>query len=507
MDSLKINPYKSELLWLSVLIAMGLAIYFQGINIPYYGDDFQFVFENSSHHPFYYYFFNNIAENNFYRPIQATFLSLVQTHFGLNTIPLHLMNIALHVLLSWLVFMVMLGLGFPISHAILASLFMLASEANAFALLSNDTFSQITGTLFGCLSLWLFYLAFYQSRLQNSRKGLYRDIRYLLALLALTISYFSKETSISFLLMIAITLVISGSKGKQTFSTTVRIILPIILVTVFYLLVRFITAEAQPGLGAGRYGFRLGVNIILNTVQLLFASSTPISSVSAFVALKTFSISGLLTIIGATGLFLLVVFYGLWVGNKNRRVVLILCAFALIALFPVVFLNHVSELYAYNSMPFIAMLVGVGLATCLETVRKLRFGQISAYLLIVILFVSHIAAIQSKAIQMKETGDRTGIIASQIVSFVGKVPLNGRLLLLNPPDNKVEYSIYRINGFNVLLAGLNRIYQLSGRQDFKTEIVSAIDAGDEREMLQGRCVVLTLYDNTTHIYEYPKKNY
>jgi hypothetical protein len=138
---------------LIVLGLVGLAIYFQGTRIKYYADDFQWFFDPPPSSTFHYFWNMNPYEHQAYRPLQAFFYILVQRFWGLDTLPIHLTQITLHVLLSWLIWWWMVNRGFTFLQAVLSSLFMLISQANAMAVLSVDTISQVSSPLFGCVSL------------------------------------------------------------------------------------------------------------------------------------------------------------------------------------------------------------------------------------------------------------------------------------------------------------------------------------------------------------------
>ena len=106
-------------------------------------------------------------------------------------------------------------------------------------------------------------------------------------------------------------------------------------------------------------------------------------------------------------------------------------------------------------------------------IERTKTKWIKKFLLIalVVFFISNIVAIQSKALLMRENGKKATGLIDKILPFVAKIPLDGTLLLLNPPSNEIEYSVFLIRGFSVLEYGLHRIKQLSQRNDIKITII------------------------------------
>lgn len=481
-----------------------MAVFYPGIRIPYYADDFQFVFDESSPKPFYHYFYNNIPENNFYRPLQAAYLTFVQGKFGLNTTPVHVVQILIHVLFSWLLYTVILRLGFTKTQAVVGSLFFLLSQANAHAVLSNDTLSQTGGTFFGCLAVWSVYLYHNGSGRRAGGETARRRRYYYAGLAALVLSYLSKESSIFFVVMVlAVFFFWSRENERPTrLATILRRIAPFLVLTIVYLLVRSMVAEAQPGFGAEKYDFRVGANVIKNMGMFLFAGTIPASSVDAFVALKSGALVRFLAMAGLTALFLVLVAVGLYASRKAYRIILLCAAFALVGMFPMVLMNHVSELYVYNVMPFISLLVGVGLGKCLEMSKRRPAVRVFLTAAVCAIFVANAGAVRGKASMMQACGERASALLEQIEPHAVKVPAGGKLLLVNPPDEKIEYSVFLANGFNVLENGLHRIYAMTGRKDYEIKIVEVSGVERERTGTGAGCLAVSLADDgTVRVYD------
>jgi hypothetical protein len=507
------------ILWLFVLALIVFSLYFPGLKIKYYGDDFEFVFLSPSTKIFYFLSHSN-PYNGFYRPIQATFATVIQTYFGLNTLPIHVTQIFLHLLLSWLIFVFMNRMAFSRLQAALGSLFMLVSQTNVYAVLGNDTLSQISGTLFGCCSIWLL-VSYYYPHITEGTEDRLRGLiyyKYILSILMFFFSLLSKETSASFFVLLIGIVLVNNLRIKDRISIK-RIVIeicPYLIVMALYYTLRLQASKIQPFWGPGRYNFHIGLNIIKNLAMFLFAAFSPISSVTTFTAfmegkLAVFPIIATLSLV----LFFLVV-YGLLCSDR-RGIIYVLAIFAIITLFPAAAMNHIGELYLYNSIPFISILVGIGLGRLLNLGKANRIRQGLIVVLIGLLLTSHVIATRSKIFLMKNNGERVAPLLKQVMAYVPKVPKNGHLLLLNPDNDEIEYSVFLMKGFNVL--GLNRIMQLSGRDDFriavversdrgrpkyidplKAWIIKMSDSGLERAKSKQDCLILTLEDSTVQVY-------
>ena len=457
--------------WLAILFVAGVAVYAIGLSASYYDDDYQFVFDQSPGWTLGDCFFRNIPGNNLWRPLQASFLWLVQQGAGLNTVPVHATQLALHVLLSWLVFLFLLDLRFARTQAALASLLMLVSQANVHAVSSNDTISQVGSTLFGYLSLWLMFRSL-DGRNAASRGRLTGASGYVLSLLSLAVSCLWKESGLAFLpMVIAVIGVLSVREGRaRALSKVLRLSVPFVVVAVVYVLARSRIVEAQASLGSEKYDFHIGANLVRNAAMFILAAAMPVSTVSAYTAVKSGDALVLAGMIAATVVPFLPVARGLWSSRGRSGVILLLGAFFVIGLFPNVLLNHVSELYVYNSMPVVCALYGIGLGRCLDQARSKRPVYYAFAAFIALVLASHVFAVEGKVSLMKNCGERSDALLSQIEPFLKDVPEGGRLILLDPCNDEPEYSVFLQKGFGVIRS-MPRLNQMAGRDDFAVEIV------------------------------------
>jgi len=479
-------------LWLLILLLATFAIYLSGLHIWYYGDDFQYLFADPPSRIFHF-FFNRNLYHGFYRPVNSSIIAVVQMLVGWETWPIHVINTVVHALLAWLVYLLMRREAFTQPQALLGSAFMVFSQENAGAVLSVDTFSQISGTFFGCLALWTLYVGFFRrADHQRQPNEPFPLTYYILAVLSFILSLLSKETSVSFLPMVGIFFLAKNwrlRKAKDIIVRTTIEVLPFFILTLLYMAVRSAIGLSQPTGGSGTYGFSFGFNILRNLAQFLLAAILPASSASTFVAIKTGEKVLLAAILLGALIFLALVLYGLW-RTGRRRSFLPMLLFTLVGLFPAMLMNHVGELYLYNSMPFIAVLVGAALGTLFERSRSSSAARGAFIGFMIALVASHVVAIQMKAASMRENGSRARRLLGELMPHVQQMPADGHLFLLTPPGGPPEYSVFLMNGFSVFKWGVHAIPQEAKRPDVTVEVIESPTIPDSIDQSKARIVTL-----------------
>jgi hypothetical protein len=383
-------------------------------------------------------------------------------------------QVFLHACSAYLVFLVARRLDFSPLQSGLGSLIFLLAQGNVITVLSVDTFSGIGATLFGMIAIWLVLRLHVESRGPRAPKLVQAG----LVVAAFLLSLLSKESSVALLAALGLILLALPEKrrGEGTSLPAKRgpllLLLLCLLATAFYLGLRAKAGATPASLGAGQYQFRLSVNVLSNLGMLLAAALTPVSTVSTFVALERRDILSLLPVLALTVLSIGPAAYGLW-RNGRIRLWLILALLALILLFPMLLLNHVSELYVYGSMPFIALLLGAGWGAVVELLAGRPLLRFAALAGLAALLALNALAIQSKARLMAQNGDSAESLLTQLAVVSEGVPAGGRLLLVNPPPARPSYSVYYINGFDVLEGRRNIVNRVSGRNDFSVKIAEA----------------------------------
>lgn len=464
-------------LFLAGILFVMTALYAQGIHGNYFGDDFQFVFKPLPPNVFYY--FSHINELNVmaYRPIQAVIMTVIQQYAGTSTMPLHCVSIAIHGLMVCLVYYLVRRLGFTLLAALIASAVMAFSQVNVHAVMSNDTLSQSLCALFSVASIASFAaFALYSGR----RSAMYCVLSFLLFLLAL----FSKETGVSAILGIMFAGVV-GLMYKPSRSSLIRVASAVVVFSMallaFYFIRNSITTY-NAAMGNERYTFGIGFNVIRNLIQYMIAAFMPVSTVAVFTALKTksFVILGSSAVLMAA--YAVIMKSGLYLYLRSRPDRFVAIAFlgvcTITGSVPVIFLNHVSELYSYNSMPFIAALAGIGIAALFEH-HLAKNIRIAAALTGVVLICTNIAATSSKIGMMVENGDSAEHYIAALEPYVRNAPENASIALCQTLDASLDYSVFRLTGFNVINYGLKRLNQLTGRWDVSLEVIDGLPAKND----------------------------
>src|SRR5688572_6989976 len=93
---------KHVVVFLLLLIVAG-GLYFSGLHLPYYADDFQYVYvdpQSAALHDF----ADANQANPFYRPLQTMLLALIQVAWGWDTTPIRILHLLLHACVALLIF-------------------------------------------------------------------------------------------------------------------------------------------------------------------------------------------------------------------------------------------------------------------------------------------------------------------------------------------------------------------------------------------------------------------
>ncbi|MFW6107630.1 MAG: hypothetical protein ACOC70_00385 [bacterium] len=480
-------------LWATLIAVATVSVYATGLRIRHYGDDFAYIYADT---PTGRLFTRANRYSGFYRPLEALFLKTVQRSFGFNTLPAHAIQALTHAALCLLIFCWLRQVGFATVQAGLAGLFMGVWQVNVLMVLSNDTFSQVGGTFFGCLTLFLLY--HHGAKRAGAGRGDRRwlgPLTYLLAVAAFVVSLFCKESSVSFFPLALAVLFLSPGLGKRgRFLARERLwkAAPFLVVFVLYMALRASASGAEPEFGESRYDFRIGFNIVRNVAQFGLASALPVSTVRAYAAHTLGSRAVFAAYAAPAVLFLGLVAYGLVRCERNRALILVLAAFAFVCFFPMAMMNHVSEGNVYNAMPFLVALFGIGWGRLWTLSDRAPVRALIA-LLTVALLASHAVAVRSKAAMMVRNGRRAWALLDRVRPYVDRVPPDGRLYLLNPPPPRGKlqrYSVFILRGFNPLYLGEHVVGDWAGREDIRTKVINA-DELDQAEQADD-ALILTL---------------
>jgi len=438
------------------LFIFALIIYATFLNAWYFADDFQLIFSGSGY-SLVDHFIKKSPNNQFYRPLQNAFLAFSQQTYGIySTWPVHLLQLILHSCLGFITMQVARFCGCSRRLSFFAGLFTIAVQGSVHSVVSNDTLSQVGGTVFGYASLWLLLLVL--------------DKNKSFSLLSITLfagAIFFKETSISFLTLIPLLVLLLNyssplekKKWIGILKQIVIVVVPYIFVFAIYLFIRQQIVTSSFRIGPGLYDFNFGANIIKNFVQLTISLLSPVSTVllmkaiysQAWVLLLIYLLP-MLCLIGFS-VFTLVDLFGLRKGLTllGAWFAIVFCSFI-----PVVFLNHVSELYVYNA----TLIYVVALIWLVQ-----RSKQRGYKVVVLIALLLHGASSYSKAQHMHNNGERARRGVEQIVAYGKSLPLNSTITLAKDTESRIiSYSVFLIKGENLIGFNYPLLSTLMNRKD------------------------------------------
>ncbi len=488
-----------------ILLCAALLIYAPGIGTPYFMDDLGRIYYPPPANPFQFFFQAANERDLFYRPIEYSALSILQRIAGFNTVPLHLIQISLHVWAATLIFVVARRLGFSKLQAGGACVYFLVAQSNTITVISNDTLSQLGGTIFGILSLWLLYDSRRKDSLGESTSP---NINYWLSVVTFALSLFFKESSVLFIVIAVMVLWLREMSPTQGRSLSKQVswflknraiqLLPFVAAFVFYMGLRA-TVVGLPWVSKVSesvpfsYQPSLGLNVIKNIGMFIFASILPISTADLVIALKAQHWGAIAVALVLSFLFFGCVVYGLW-KSPQKPLLAVLAVFAVINFFPMAIMMKVSEHQLYNAIPLIALLVGAGLGTFLESLRSRSPQKAALVGFISLIFISHGVAVHAKSAMMQANGQRAQALLMQLTPYIQKAPPNSKVLLLNPVSDRPEYSVLLLNDFNVVRdIPSDVIKRLGGQNNVSAYAVDA-DTLNAPEN-QGSRIVLSLAQN------------
>ena len=415
-------------------VVVAVCLYSTGLDGAYFGDDYLFAAAHPVANPLRH-FFDTSLLSGWYRPVEAVILTSIQSAWQLDPRPVHLVALFFHVVTIVLVTAAMRGQGGSRIAVAAAGGVMAISQANAMAVLSIDTLSQLMSTMAG------FGAILVAGRTTTGEQFARRVMTAVLLLLAL----FSKESGLAWLLPVLgmIALRRDGPTGTSARDKVLDII-ALLAVTALFFWMRSRTDAPSLSFGDLRYQMRIGANIPANFGLLALAALLPGSNVwfvDAYRAGHTTTVT--LMIAGAVALAVWTVL-GIAFSPRRRRGFAWLAGAALVV-GPLLPLNHVSELYAYAMMPMLALAFGIAAEGWQDRARGIARPAWVTFL--IGLAILHGAAIVDKAEMMKRNGTEATRLMARVEPWVARVPEHGELRLVQPDSLARRYLVYRLNGF------------------------------------------------------------
>ena len=459
------GPVKLVCAWFS-LFGLTVLLYTPFLRAPYFADDLLFYHPSPPPHLFDFFWMRSpfIAA---YRPGEALILTFIQMRFGLNTMPIHLVSMAAHASLCLMVWIAARRLEFRPFEALLASALMLVTQVGAPALLGNDTMSQATSAALGgwaCLLLGVACL----DCLESGTRSLFKWLLISSALLYCA-SLFMKETSAGLIIVIALLLCLVAFRTERNASGVyfvLRSLIPYGVLMCIYFAFRLHAGLRMPT--SGLYRVTFGMNIFKNLAQFGILAISPISSVTMALALQ----DRRLALLGSIALSLVLVAVTLVAGIRafsRRRLAALLAICTVAGIFPAFILQHVSELYFYNAYPYFALLAALAFGALANRGIAIRVAMLvcSAMLL-----AGQVFATRQKASLMNKNGNAAAGMLASLSQYMPGLPPSSEIWLIGGESSGPKYSVFVLNGLDVLEIGESNIGPVLGRPDVLVKFVS-----------------------------------
>lgn len=422
-------------------------LYQAGTRIGLFLDDFHF-WVTVSQNPKAGSLFFTVYPPVFYRPLEYLLMLGNYKAAGFDPIWYHIAAVIGHLATVAVVFIFTRRLGFGSRSAVFAAAVFAFAQINAMAVLGNDTAGQVFSVLLGLLALCCLL-----------PKGELKPRHMFAAALLLFFSLLWKESGATFILC-AVFLSWHKRAGLApgNRSASLRFWAPLMVIIVVYFVLRIAADVPSPGFGQSlRYELWIGKNIPVNIGMLLFAVLTPIAP---SILVQNLDNRMLLVITGAiVALYCALILAGLYMAGKKDRygrgpIAVCVVLFAL-SFFPDCLANQVSELYGYKTAAFMAVLTGVGLGSIFSRIlEKTRQGATILAVFLVAFLTLNALSVHHKRQVMEKNADRAWNYLDQIQTRVPNIPEATFIYGVNlDPPLKRPYSVYAIDGLNVLAEG------------------------------------------------------
>jgi hypothetical protein len=390
-----------------------------------------------------------------YRPLQLVAVALSQSLFGYTTLPVHLANLGLHVALAVLVTRALLGFGASRAGAVLGGSYLCVSQLAASAVGGNDTMSLTLGTLAGSAALWW---------LTPSRASLPRPGP---AAVAFAVSLLAKESSLGYLPLLAALVWLSHRSEAAGARRPVTWTVVFAVTALAYLALRSQAGGTLPDVANGEQ-MRLGWNVARNAALLAFAAVIPLPTTQVFLGAAArelaWPVAGGLSAAAVVALLC----WGMTRAGKLAWLAS-LAAAAAVVLAPVLLLHHVSELYAYSVLPFVALAFGWSTGA-LVTRGASRARRVTAATLAALALCANAWAQHQDALGMRQSGDAAGALMAQLLPRLRELPPESVAVLVDPPGQPVNYSVFRVTGFRGVWLTKRQVREMTGRDDVRVRI-------------------------------------
>ena len=497
-----------------LLLAVAGVLYGPFVGIPHFGDDYLYLFE-APWSAVGRYFVSYHDLGGIFRPLQMAWCAINQALFGESTVVLQGTQVALHAGLSLLVWRFLERRGVRRAAAATAAVLFVVHPIHVSAVLGTDTGSQLAAALLGFAAFTQAWEHAVDAARPAGASAATGAVRGWPVVVLLALALLSKETALSYAVLVAVVLLYGAWRRRGPASGAaargaVVLALACILATAVYFAYRGRMAPTRIAWSpTDPYGFHIGVNVLKNQAFLFGGALVPASTSDLFAAVARRSGTVLGVVGGLTALWCGLLAVGLWRARRPVATVGLLLA-ASLTTFPVTLMNHVSELYIYNLMPLLAVLIGLALAPLLEPGESgaaaesataaggtrggppappdrgpAARGTPAAVLAILFLVTASSGlAVQRKAAEMRANGRAAEQLAAAVVDVTRTAPPDATITLWERPHpGRAYYSVFRTSDFQGLLVAERWLKFRAGRDDVTIRVVD-----EEREPPAGGLV-------------------
>jgi hypothetical protein len=455
-----LNPGRSSVAAVAAVYAAAVVILTtllsSVLNGRFFADDWEFAIARPAYHAWNAFF--ETHPYDLYRPIQLTIVAASQALLGPSTLPPHLVGICLHSLLILLCLRVLRALRASPPACWAAGGLLVSSQLNAPALGGNDTLSLVLGTLAGSAALWWMWP---KEDPEGGRRPLQATAAFLVAL-------FAKESSFGYLPILCALAWYGGRARRSPEPLGLRLAWSgrVVAVACGFLLWRSHLGAAGPGFGSPNGPFGLGRNLLTNPVMIGFAGTTPVSTTDVFTGvLERQWLWPLLGCAGAAVMIAIALAGFASRGGFRSAAWAVLAAGCTVG--PILLGKHVSELYAYALLPYVAVGFGLGVDRLWRPSPRLAHAVLAA--LVAAVLAGNMSAAWRDARGMADKGRRAERLMAALLGRIRALPRHACLILVNPRLPRPDYSVYRMNTFR--LTPGEELLRLSARADANVVMV------------------------------------
>ena len=323
-------------------------ILFNVVNYSFfYGDDFTMLEFNTSN-----YYKSFLTTDLWWRPLKHLFYNFLNQFFFFNAQVIVFLKVFMHFLIYLLIFFFIKKI-YKYSNPYILLIF-LFHQTSVNAVYGIDTFCQQIMTFFGILSFINLYIYFNFGFNNKSIK---------FSLIFFSLCLLGKENGLTFFVIntfyiifnsgfnflnkkfLKIKLIINKKKA-------IRLIIYFSLITIFYIFIRtYLGATWKPTISGDRYS----IGLLSSAINLLYYFFSVINPIDNSLIFFSFQKSGYFNFFSFFSLliFLFLIYFCSLKFSKIFIYIIIL----FLSSFPIIFLNHVSELYTYHSFFFLILLL------------------------------------------------------------------------------------------------------------------------------------------------------